>query len=146
MPAPKGHPPWCKPGQGGAKQKYTDEFIEAEAEAFLEWIKHPENIYHKKFALERGYSAQRFNEWEKVNNKFSEAMQIIREWQETKLFENGLLSKFNSGITKFGLINNHGWSDRTESKVIHQGFDLSGLQAALNKSKDLVSDSEPGNS
>ncbi len=37
-PAPINHPAYNQNGEGGRPQKYTDEFIEAEAIAFEDWM------------------------------------------------------------------------------------------------------------
>lgn len=39
MPAPKGHAPYPGCEKGGRPLKFTKDFIESEAEAFLEWMK-----------------------------------------------------------------------------------------------------------
>jgi len=114
---PIGHLPYNVNCEGGRPKEYTTEFIEAEAEAFEKWIEQPENIYFKRFALDRGYSPQRFPEFAAVSSKFAEVMNKVRQWQETKLAEGGLLDEFNAGFTKFVMGNICGWSERTETKL-----------------------------
>lgn len=114
---PIGHPPYNVNGEGGRPKEYTPEFIEAEAEALEEWMQDPSNIYFKKFAFERGYSYKRLSEFAAVNRRFKDTLERAREWQEIKLVEGGLLDEFNANLTKFVLINNHGWAEKTETKL-----------------------------
>jgi len=144
MGAPKGHPAYNVNGEGGRPRKYTIEFIEKEAEDMLEWIKKPGSIYYKEFALERGYSPQRFHEFRKLSDRFAEVFETISEWQETKLLKGGLLNEFNATMTKYAMSNICGWSERTETKV--SGNSENPLHCIVNiisgKTKDLVEDQE----
>lgn len=117
MPAPINHPAYNKDGEGGRPTKYTTEFIEREADAFEEWMNKPDSIYFKRFAINRGYSAQRLTEFAEANKRFSEVYTKAREWQEVRLAEGGLTSEFNSGFCKFVMGNVCGWTDRTETKL-----------------------------
>ncbi len=114
MPAPKGHPPYPGCETGGRPKKYTTEFIEKEADAFLEWMKHPDSIWYKDFALERGYSSKLLSIWEKENEKFSEVYEISKDWQQSRLIKGGLLNHYNSSITKLVLANTCGWTDKQQ--------------------------------
>ncbi len=117
MPAPKGHEPYPdKEGNllGGRPEKYSNEFIETESEAFYKWMEKPENIYFKSFAIERGYSPKYLVEFAKTNKRFSECLVYAHEWQEQKLANYGLFNKTNSSITKFVLQNCHGWAEKSQ--------------------------------
>src|SRR5271157_6085010 len=114
MPAPKGHAPYNKNGEGGRPKRFTDEFIEKEALAFLEWMKKPDSIWYEGFALERGYSPVLLSEWAKDNKRFNEVYKISQSWQKNKLIRGGLLNKFNSSITKLVLANTIGWTDKQQ--------------------------------
>ena len=142
MPAPKGHEPYPGCETGGRPKIYTDEFIEAEAEALEEWMKRPGSIYFKRFAFDRGYSQQRLTEFAASNKKFSETWERLKEWQEIRLAEGGLIDEFNSGFTKFVMVNACGWRDKVETKL--SGDAANPLTFLLTKvdgsSKDLVSD------
>lgn len=115
MPAPKGHAPYPGCETGGAPKIYTNEFIENEADAFLKWVKKHNNIYFKRFAVERGYHPQRLSEWAKENKKFSDAYELAQAWHEIKLVEGALTSDLNPGFTKFVLTNTCGWSEKAEA-------------------------------
>jgi hypothetical protein len=114
MPAPKGHTPYSGSEKGGRPLKYTDAFIEQEAHYFLEWMQHPESIWYKDFALERGYSPELLSLWAKSNEKFSQVYEQAQHWQQSKLIKGGLLSRYNPTITKLVLANTCGWTDRQQ--------------------------------
>ena len=142
MPAPKGHEPYPGCENGGAPKKYTSEFIEKEAEAFETWMKDSNNLYFKRFAIQRGYHPQRLSEFAQQNEKFSEAFDRAKAWQEAKLVEGGLMGVFNCGFTKFVMSNICGWSDKQETKVSGDAVNPLAflLQQADGLSKDLVKD------
>lgn len=117
MPAPIGHLPYSGCEKGGRPPKYTTQFIESEADAFLEWMSKESSIWYKDFALERGYLPDLLSEWSKVNEKFSRVYKQSQVWQQSKLVKGGLLNKYNSGFTKFVMANTCGWSDKQETKV-----------------------------
>jgi DNA-packaging protein gp3 len=118
MAAPKGHEPYagCEKGGelGGRPEKYTQEKIEWEADAFLEWMARPDSIWYKDFALERGYPAEYLSIWAKSNKRFSQVYERAKEWQQSKLVKGGLLNQFNAGFTKFVMSNTCGWTDRQQ--------------------------------
>jgi len=117
MPAPKNHTPYPGCQNGGRPAKYTKAFIESEADAFLLWMKNPESIYFKRFAIDRGYHPNRLSEFAENNEKFSGVYEKAKAWQEVRLVEGGLLSEFNAGFTKFVMGNVCGWVEKQETKV-----------------------------
>jgi hypothetical protein len=114
MPAPKGHLPYPGCETGGTPKRFTDEFIEKEADAFEEWMNRPESIWYKDFALERGYDPDQLSIWAKENEKFAGVYKRSQSWQQSKLVKGGLLSVYNSTITKLVLANTCGWSDKQQ--------------------------------
>lgn len=89
-------------GEGGGRPEiYTLEWLDKEADLIVEWTKNPKNIYLKRFCLERGYNPSRMTEFAKKSEKFSLALSYVKEWQEVRLAEGGLLGEFNSGFCKF---------------------------------------------
>lgn len=140
MAAPRGHSNYDTEGLAGRPQKYTSEFIDAEADALEKWMQHPDSIYFKRFAFDRGYSQQRLSEFAEVHQRFSETLARAREWQEIRLAEGGLMGEFNGNFCKFVMGNACGWTDRTETKV--SGDAANPLAFLLKKvdgeSKDLV--------
>lgn len=140
MPAPKGHAPYKGCEKGGRPTKYTKDFIENEADAFVVWMKREKSIWYKDFALERGYLPDQLSEWAKVNEKFSRVYKQSQEWQQSLLIKGGLLSKFNSNITKLVLGNTCGWTDKQQIAGDPRQpleFLIKGIDGG---SKDLVDD------
>lgn len=141
MPAPKGHPPYPGSETGGRPKKYTEDFINNEAEEFIKWLSNPSNIWFEDFANERNYSPRLLSIWAKENHKFSEAYERAKYWQKSLLIKGGLLSKYNPNITKFVLVN---CSDMTDKQTVVQqtnSFD-SVLQTIDGSSKNIVDDSK----
>jgi len=140
MPAPKGHEPYNKNGEGGRPKKYTDEFIEKEAEELEKWIKKPKSIWFGDFAFERGYDDNRMAEFAEMNERFSGALREARCWQKNLLTKGALTNKLNPGFTKFVMANTCGWTEKTESKI--SGDISNPLNFIINNvdgtSKDLV--------
>jgi DNA-packaging protein gp3 len=114
MPAPKGHPPYNKKGEGGAPKKWTPERIEAEAAAFEEWMQRPDSIWYESFCLERGFLPDELSRWAKENERFRQVYEKAKAWQKNKLVNGGLLNKFNAGFTKFVMSNTCGWYEKQQ--------------------------------
>jgi len=143
MPAPKGHAPYG--GEtGGRPIKYTKEFIEKEADAFLKWMSKPDSIWYKDFALERGYDPDLLSIWAEENQRFSGVYKRSQAWQQSKLIKGGLLNDYNSSITKLVLANTCGWTDKQASVLSGDaqnplGFVLGQIDG---KTKGLIEDAE----
>jgi len=113
MAAPKGNK-YAKNHGEGAPEKYTHQWLENEAQAFLEWMNFPTSLYFKSFALERGYSPQRLSEFAEKSEVFSEVLSRAKFWQESKLVNGALMRKYDCGMTKFVLANHHGWMEKSQ--------------------------------
>ena len=125
---------------GGRPVVYTEEFINAEADALQEWLMNDDNFYFKRFALSRGYSSQRLGEFAKVNQKFSAILDLAKEWREVRLAEGGLSGKYNAGFTKFIMGNVCGFVDKQQiSGDVSNPLSFL-LQTVDGSSKDLVDD------
>lgn len=138
MPAPKGHEPYNKNGEGGRPRKWTAERIEAEADAFERWMERPESIWYEDFCLERGFLPDEIARWAKVNERFARVYQKSKVWQKGKLINGALLNKFNSGFTKFVMSNTCGWHEKTQvsgDTANPIGFLLSSVDGST---KDLI--------
>lgn len=142
MAAPKGHPPYKGCETGGTPETYTDEIIEKYADELLEWIKDPSHIFAKQFSLEKMIHPDCMQRWSKKNEKFRRAYNISVAMQELKINQGALTKTFDSGFSKFLLINNHGYSDKTESKVQVEGTFKSILQEIEGKSENLVQENQ----
>jgi hypothetical protein len=117
MPPPKGHLPYNTNGEGGRPPKYSQEAIETFAEELKVWISNPTNYWLKDFCLEKMIDPTYMIDWARENDRFRQAYNLAKAYQESRMFRGGMTDKFNSGMTKFGLINNHGWADKTETKL-----------------------------
>lgn len=139
MPAPKGNQ-YAKGSSGPPPSKYTDEFIENEAKELVLWFSKPENIYFKRFALERGYPPDMIGEFSKKNEVFKRAHIFAREWQECKIVEGALLNKLNSSFAKFAMANLSSWSDKQQisGDAVNPLAFL--LQKVDGQTKELVND------
>jgi len=142
MPAPKGHAPYPGCETGGRPKKYTAEFIENEADKFLEWMNDPKSMWYEDFALSRGYDPDQLSLWAKENEKFSGVYKRSKAWQKSLLVRGGLLNKFNSAITTLVLTNTTGWSSKQESKISGDAVNPLSfiLQNVDGKTKDLIDD------
>jgi len=113
MSAPKGNK-FAEGNSGPPPSKYTREFIEKEAIAFFDWFREPENIYFKRFALERGYSPDMLSEFAKKSEVFARAYTFAKGYQECKIVEGALFNRLNSNFAKFAMSNLSGWSDKQQ--------------------------------
>jgi hypothetical protein len=113
MPAPKANK-YAVGNSGPPPSKYTLEFIEQEAKAFISWFSQPDNIYFKRFALERGYPPDMLAYFAERSEVFNRAYMFSKAWQECKIVESALFSKLNSNFAKFAMANLSGWSDKQQ--------------------------------
>lgn len=98
MAAPTKKSPHIKPVMGRPKI-YTDERIQEEADALLEWIQKPSSIYIGVFAAERGYDRARLSEFARNNDYFSRAYTEAIQWQENMFCTNALTKTWDAGFT-----------------------------------------------
>lgn len=142
MPAPRGHAPYPGCETGGRPIKYTKEFIENEATAFLEWMSRADSMWYKDFALERGYLPENLTAWAKINDKFSYVYKHSQAWQQSKLVKGGLGGSYNPSFTKFVMSNTCDWRERQETKLSGDAINPLAflLQQADGVTKDLVKD------
>jgi len=93
--------------------KYTQDFIEKEADALLEFCKTTDRPFLCTFAVQRGYPADVFTDMARANEKFSRALKMFKHFQEDKLIELGMNAK-NPTFMIFALKNVAGWRDVTK--------------------------------
>lgn len=99
----------------GRPTKYTQEFIEHEADALIEYLKTAEPIpFIKDFAHKRGYTSAEIAHLFVSNQKFLHALNSLRDVQETKLVFGSLTNKLNSYMSMNTLKNVSGWRDKQE--------------------------------
>jgi hypothetical protein len=139
MSAPKGNK-FAEGNSGPPASKYTQEFIENEAVVFIKWFCKPENIYFKRFALERGYPPDELANFAKKSEVFNRAYTFAKAWQECKIVEGALFNKLNSNFAKFAMANLSGWSDKQQVSGDAANPLAFLLQKADGQSKDLVNE------
>ena len=139
MPAPMGHAPYPGCEKGGRPKEYTTEFIEKAADDLLEYFKDPSSVFMEKFLLSKGVTRVRYNEWKETNHKFRYAYDIAKELQEQRLKEGSLFKNYDTSMGKFLLINNHGYAEKTETKVSGDANNpLAFIMDNIQSSKELV--------
>lgn len=140
MGAPKGHEAYPGSENGGRPRRYSQEDVEQYAEELVVWMKDDSHFWFKDFCLERDIDPDLMAEWAKENGKFSGAYKLAKGLQESRIFKGAMMDTFNSAMSKFALMNCHGWSDKTETKL--SGDAVNPLAFILKdidgKTKDLV--------
>ena len=131
MPAPIGHPPYNKNGEGGKPKYWTDERIDEEADAFWEWLQKRSSYWFTSFATERGYSHQRLTEWAAKNQKFADVYEYAKSWQQDRLAMGALTKTFDCSFTKFVMANTCGWTDKSQTQI--SGDAANPLDIVLNR-------------
>ena len=137
MPAPVGNK-YAIGHEKSGPDKYTDDWLEAEALAFEEWMQRPDSVFFKSFAIERGYSPQRLAEFADKSKVFSEVYEKAKAWQECRLAVGGLTKKFEPSLTKFLLANQHGYREKSE---VNGSLQLNPLASLLDKIAEMPQDS-----
>lgn len=125
MPGGKGN---IKPSDGKQfssdyqpEEKWTEDKALKLGRDLINWMKvAPENIFFDEFLyVENDYYAELISY---LSGKFTSFLNLIgkaKKIQEVKLKKYGTADKLNAPITKFVLINEHGWKDKQE--VEHSG-------------------------
>ncbi len=139
MPAPRGNK-YAVGNSGPPPCKYTLEFIEQEAIAFIKWFSRPENIYFKRFALERGYPPDELANFAEKSEVFCRAYKFAKAWQECKIVEGALFNQLNSNFAKFAMTNLAGWTDKQQVSGDATNPLAFLLQKTDGQSKDLVNE------
>ena len=142
MPAPKGHPPYPGCETGGRPRRYSTEDVERFADELIEWMKDESRFWLKDFFLERKIDPDFMSMWAKENEKFAGAYRLAKGLQESRIFKGSMLATFNGNMSKFALMNCHGWVDKQETKL--SGDAANPLNFLLEKadgaSKEFVKD------
>lgn len=142
MPAPKGHPNYDTEGKAGRPRKYSTEDVEQFADELLAWIKTESNFWLKDFCLERSIDPDYMHEWAKENERFNGAYKLAKAYQESRIFKGAMFEAFNSTMSKFALVNNHGWADKQETRISGDAANPLAflMQKVDGESKDLVNE------
>ena len=111
------------------KEKWTENIALKFGDDLLNWMnEEDENIFFDDFlfnvANPKDYGEKNRIYPELIDylcgkfTSFSKLLEIAKKKQEIKLKKFGVFDKLNATMTKFTLINNHGWSDA--SKIDHR--------------------------
>lgn len=144
MPAPKGHEPYPGCETGGRPRRYSTDDIEKFAGELIIWMKNESHFWLKDFCLERDIDPDYMAEWAKESDKFNGAYKLAKGLQESRIFKGSMMDTFNSSMSKFALMNCHGWADKQESKISGDAVNpLSFILDSVNgNTKELVKDNE----
>jgi hypothetical protein len=142
MPAPKGHSPYPGGETGGRPRRYSTEDIERFADELFVWMKDESHFWLKDFCLERQIDPDLMAEWARENERFNGALKLAKGLQESRIFKGSMLDTFNCSMSKFALMNCHGWADKQESKVSGDAANPLAflMQKADGESKGLVNE------
>jgi len=144
-----------EPGNKAA-EKWDEQTAEQLGRELLDWMKETDeegrdkgNIFVIDFLAYRelpknlpGYLANKFT-------SFRDLLGIARTIQEAKLLKYGVADRLNASLTKFCLINHHGYKDSQHIDHTSQGKGLQPLeitvadQATIDKVKKLINGDEP---
>lgn len=111
-------------------EKWTEKKALELGNNLIEWLKAKDengedkgNIFYEEFLLIEndlyedliGYLCRKFT-------SFLELIERATKIQEIKLKKYGVFDKLNASMTKFTLMNNHGWKDKneTEQKIVDE--------------------------
>lgn len=117
MPAPKGHPPYNKNGEGGRPKSWTEEAIDVEAMALEEWDKDNNNLFIMDFCRLRGYHESIINEFVAGSKRFALAYNMLKMKQKSAIIKGGLTKKFGFPMCSLVLSCNHGMHAKTENVI-----------------------------
>lgn len=129
MPAPKGHLPYAGCETGGRPKIWTDERIEEEADALVEWLKEKQNFLFMEFIYDRDIREEYPSKWAKKNEKFNQAYRKARVKQQTVIIKNGLFKKFDSAFSKWFLSCNYKWKEESDTSGLEEEISTPGSRA-----------------
>lgn len=118
---------------------YTEEWVKKEVISLLADLEADPTMFFKGQLIDkRPYSLKRYSEWRRdfgSNNEISETMDKIDSIFLTRAVVGGMTSKLSPVMTKFHLVNNFGWKEKTETDITSQGQQI-GVQVYLPKPND----------
>jgi len=94
-----------------AAEKWTEETIQELINELFEWFETDQinNIFLKDFfVIHKGYYSSIVSYLSEKSKAFSKAIERAYDYQEIRLSKNGLLNKYNPGITRLMLAAHHG--------------------------------------
>jgi hypothetical protein len=113
---------------------YTREFVDIETKFLLKrLLEGSEFIFLGELIEDRPYTMNRFGEWAKTfkeDDEISGTIGKIKNILETRAVSGGLKNKLSPVMTKFHLINNFDWRDKTEVDHTTKGESFGNLTSA----------------
>jgi hypothetical protein len=107
-----------------AAEKWTEESALEIGKGLLEWFKKDDNIFYEEYLIIKcGYYRGLIGYLSKKYSSFFDLIQHAKAIQEIKLLKGGVKSDLSSAMTKFLLINNHGYKSTNEEKPDGLGND-----------------------
>lgn len=111
MPAPKGHPPYPGCETGGRPRTWTEERIDEETAALLEWVRSSKDWWFLDYCVKREIHVSKLSELAKKNEKFRKAYQLARQKQESVVAYGCITKKLDGAFGWRFLSSNYKWSD-----------------------------------
>lgn len=102
-----------------AAEKWTEERALKLGNDLIEWMnENDDNMFFEEFLLiEKDLYEEIISYLCKKFTSFLKLIKKAQKIQEIKLKKFGVQDRLNASMTKFTLINNHGWKDRIEQDV-----------------------------
>lgn len=96
--------------------RWTEEKIEAECAALIEWMTDPTSYFLLNFFLSRGYSRSTGEFIASKSPTFKRLMEVANDIQESRLVDKAVHRKGDSSFIKFILQNKNSYKETTETK------------------------------
>lgn len=115
--------PYNTRDKAGRPIEWTDERIIEKAESLERWIvaahKSKKEFWFKDWCFDEGVVPSLCTKLAKMNERFREAYELAKEWQESIISKGALGKKLDSGFSKFYLINRYkeNWKENVDSGV-----------------------------
>jgi len=97
--------------------KYPPGTIDEIADEMIEWIKKKENLWLKNFFNEKKIVYSVVDRFKVKSSYFAEQYELAMQIQEGKIVIGSLNKKLSEGMSRFTLMNNHGWVNKNENKI-----------------------------
>jgi len=103
-------------------EKWTEEKAVKMGTDLIKWLKETDEdgddkgntLFDEFLYLENDYYPELITYLAKKFKSFFKLLEIAKKIQELKIHKYGLGDRFNVSMSKFSLINNHGWKDKKE--------------------------------
>jgi len=118
----------------GRPKKWTQEAIEAEAEALLAWFRDdPTRFWLKDFAIEREYPSEYLSRFASESEVFCQALKMAKDIQESRLVKKGFSKETATAMAIFALKNVTDMRDNPENKEMDKFNKIADFIESLKK-------------